>query len=95
MEPTTPIRPTINVEPNAPQRPEPNTPDIRSQVPKCPPAPRKARRVISINHTNSPARRSLLARLIEAGYICPNAPARPVQSESEKVEIVDIAKVLF
>jgi hypothetical protein len=89
MEPTTPIRPTITIAP------EPITPEIRSQVPKCPPAPRKVRRVISIDHTNSPARRSLLSRLVEAGYICPNAPFRPVQNENEKVETDDIAKVLF
>ena len=92
MDPTTPIRPTITVAPNAPQRPEPITPEIRSQAPKCPPAPRKVRRVTSIDHTKSPACRSLLDRLVEAGYICPNAP---VQTQRENVEIVDIAKVLF
>ncbi len=95
MEPTTPIRPTITVAPNAPQRPEPITPEIRSQAPKCPSAPRKVRRVAQIDHTKSPACRSLLDRLIEAGYICPNAPVRPVQTERENVEVEDIAKVLF
>lgn len=74
---------------------DPKTPEIRSQVPKCPPAPRKVRRATPIDRTASPACRSLLARLVDAGYICPNAPARPVQTESENVKTDDIAKVLF
>lgn len=88
MEPTTPPRPTVPASTNAPERPV-----VRSQAPVCPPAPRKARRVLTFDRINKQI--SLQARLIAAGYICPNAPERVVPTNQEKVEVDDIAKVLF
>ena len=75
---------------------EPTTPVVsRSQAPKCPPAPRKVRPTVSLDRTQSSACRSLLSRLIEAGYICPDAPKRLFSNTQDKTEIDDIAKVLF
>lgn len=67
--PSTPQRPTVAVAPNAPERQDaPSTPSVRSSVPICPGAPRKARNQISLTR-RGPAFRSLRFRLEEAGML--------------------------